>query len=596
MNNYLKIPLHIIILPLIASAVSAGNLTYTEPAGTINPKLTEISKTFEQKTHRISGRVTMALGYGTANSAMIEGEDGLIIIDAGSDPGQGAAILAEYRKLTDKPVKAIIYTHHHMDHWGGSAAFASKEDVDSGKIEIIAHETFMTEIQSEPGFLGTIVGRRTAYHAGYPLIPIGPEGFVNLGCCPPAPPRKPTLYAPTMTVGDSREITIAGVNLELFHVPSETRDEIAVWMPGDKVIFTADVLEGEAFPNLYTLRGTRFRDYTSWYEAVDRLRSYPAEYLSPGHGRPVQGKHKVHTVMTNYRDGIQFVLDQGLRYMNKGYTPDELVQTIELPPHLKDERWLQEVYGEVGISLRGLYSGYVGWFDGDLSLIDQKPVTERMSAYVELMGGRTNILAVARKALDAGDSMWAVELLNYLIKLDRNDQEARNLQADALEQWGYSQDNGAYRNWALVEARELRGTLPMKAGSWNFLPPEMTVQKDSKAILSQMRIRLKAEDCLNVITSMGFVLTDKNESLTLQIRRGIAEVRTGVSDAVPLTIALTKADFFALAFAGDPLEEMLKAGQIKVMKGAGDDVISFFSYFEGAPKMSPPIALPALNQ
>lgn len=587
--------LTLVVSVLLSTASIAGNLTYTEPAPTIHPVLTEMSETFEQKVYRVSASVYLAVGWGLANVAMIEGEDGIVLVDAGISLGQGENVLREFRKITDKPVKGIIFTHHHIDHWGGVEAFTSKEAVKNGDVTIVAHSTFMEQIQKEPGLLHGIVNLRTAIHAGN-LLPKGPTGFVNVGCCPYAEMAPRSFIAPTVTFDDSLVTELAGVKLHLMHVPSETQDEIAVYMPSEKVIFSADVIEGEAYPNLDSLRGTRFRDFKGWYRSVDRMRAFDPHHVAPGHGRPLSGHEQVSSMMTNYRDGIQFVWDQGIRYMNKGYSAEQLIETVTLPPHLAEEPWLREVYGSVPVSLRGLYSGLIGWFDGQIWTLDPAPIRERMDNYVALMGGRDNILSHARQANEAKNYTWAAELLSYLLKLNPDDKEARLLQADAIEQWGYLQMNAPFRNWALSSARELRGELPTQARV-GFFSSDIVMQKDSFSMLDYLSIRLKAEHSLDTMGSIGFHLTDTDENLGLIVRRGVAEAIDSLPANPSVSLSLMKAQFYRLAAMAEPIEDILAEDKVSITKGEKSDVLELFGYFEQRAAVFPPVTVPArMNQ
>jgi linear primary-alkylsulfatase len=568
----------------------SANLTYTEPAPTIPAVMTEMSKTFEQKVYQVSPSVYSAVGWGLANMAMIVGGDGIVLVDTGMTLSQGEQVLAEFRKITNKPVKGIIYTHHHIDHWAGVGAFTTEEAVKNGEVTIAAHADFMQQIQDEPGLLYRIINPRTAVHAGS-FLPKGPDGFVNNGCCGYAEMGPRSFIAPTVTFEDSLDIEMAGVKLHLMHAPSETRDEIAVWMPSEKVMFSADIIEGEAYPNLNSLRGTRFRDYQAWYKSVDRMRSKDPHHLVPGHGRPLSGQAEVSSMLTNYRDGIQYVWDQGIRYMNKGYSADQLVETIKLPTHLANEHWLREIYGTVPVSLQGLYSGLIGWFNGEIWKLDPAPLQERLQNYVKIMGGRDNILSTAKESVANGNPMWGLELLSYPLKLNPKDQEVRTLAAHIIEQWAYKQENSAYRNWALSSARELRGLLPTKSNV-GFFSSAIVMQKSSYSMLDFLSIRLKAENTLNVVETAGFYLTDTDEKLGLIVRRGVAEAVEAYPVNPSVVVALTKTQFYRLAVMSESLTDLLQEDGVKLVGGTAADAVRFFGYFEEQPEEYPPVTVP----
>ena len=323
------------------------NRAYDKPAPTIHPRLTEHSQKMAKKVYKVADGYYLAYGYGLASTHMIVGNDGIIIIDPVECVVKSREVYQEFRKITDKPVKAIIYTHMHGDHVFGVKAFVSQEEVEAGSCEIIAHETMIPNlIASGTTGAGKVLFFRTYYTFGN-FLESGPEGRVNGGIGPDALYEEISLILPTRTVKDVLDVEIAGVKMHIFWVPSECDDEIAVWFPQMKVLCSAEVIQGETFPNLHTLRGTRYRDPRQWYESIDILRLFDAEHMAPSHGRPVTGRKNVADILTAYRDAIQFVHNQTIRYINQGYTPDELVELVKLPDHLAYHPWLGEFYGTV---------------------------------------------------------------------------------------------------------------------------------------------------------------------------------------------------------------------------------------------------------
>lgn len=586
---------------LLANQEDAANLAYEQPAPTVHPELTAHSKTFRPQMAQISESVYMAVAFGTANSFLIEGDDGVIIVDAMESVASGQKVYEAFREITDKPIKAVIVTHAHSDHFGGIAAFISQEQVDAGEVKVITHEKFMEGVLTEPGILGNLVTQRTKYWAGV-YLPKGPEGLVNIGCCAALPAGPRSFIAPTDTFDDKLVIDIAGVELHLVHAPSETRDELVVWFPKEKVIFTADVLMGEAYPNLTTLRGSLFRDPNIWIAALDMMRAFPAEHMAPSHGRPEHGKERVHQVLTNYRDGIQFVVDQSMRYMIKGYTPDEMVEMVKLPRHLAEAQWLQEFYGTLHASVKGMYYGYIGYFDGDpWSLGAQDPIT-RAHQYVDLMGGRNNVLQAARRAFEEEKYNWTQEILTYLIRVNPYDMEARNLKADAVTEWAYLQKNPPWRNWGLTAAMELRGELPDQESEYFFFSSstkgkkqeEQVLGQNTAAIFADMRIRLIAEKAGEVNTTIGVEIRETGEQYGLQLRHGILEVNTGSPDSADFRIALGQADLVRLASRVGDTAAIIKDADIRITDGKRKDLAKFLSYFEARPSQAVPMVLPAM--
>ena len=339
--------------------------------------LKEHTKHFERKIYKVADNVYSAVGFGLANSIMIEGDNGLIIVDTMESLQEARNVLGEFRKISNKPVKAIIYTHNHTDHIFGAFAFA-----EGGKPEVYAHETLDYYLNRLVNKMRPIIGNRSMRMFGNFL---DQEGLENGGIGPflgIGPGKEPGYIKPTQTFRDKMDVEIAGVKLELIHAPGETNDTIYVWMAGPRILLSGDNLY-RSFPNLYTIRGTPYRSIKSWYQSVDIIRKLSPEFLVPGHGQPIFGMNNIYAIATDYRDAIQYVHDQGIRCINLGMTPDEMVENIHLPPHLAASPYLQEYYGKVSWSLRSLFDGNLGWFNGDAATL--QPLSKKENAQLTAM-------------------------------------------------------------------------------------------------------------------------------------------------------------------------------------------------------------------
>ena len=565
------------------------NLAYDKSAQTIPSRLTEHSKKMEQRVYKIAANVYSAVGYALANSIMIEGRDGIIIVDVTESVDSAKAILSEFRKITDKPVKAVVYTHNHSDHTMGVKAFISDEDVKAGRVDIIAHETLMDTVISNASVIAPILGLRSAYSFGIALER-GPEGSVNEGIGPKLIVGQRSFIAPTKTFKDSLDIEVAGVKLHLQHAPSETDDEIVVWLADSKVLLTAEVIQGECFPNLHTLRGTKYRDPVNWFKSIDKLRRFGAEHMVPSHGRPVSGKQNIEELLTSYRDAIQYVHDQTIRNMNKGLTPDELVEVVsKLPPHLANHPWLGEFYGTVKHSVREIYVGYLGWFEGDPTFLDPLPRGVRAARYVEQMGGHDRVLQSALGAYDKGDYQWAAELLTYLIRINKDDAQARSLKAKALRGLAYKTENTNWRDWYISSARELERSLNSMvtlAATSSLAAPDIVKQLPISKLLEGMTVRLDPLKTADVQLTVGFRFTDTGRSYALEVRRGIAQLHESLPAEVDVTLNLTVSDLHRIILRQTTFADALKTGEIKA-DGKQAELARFFGFFD-APASEPP--------
>ena len=573
---------------------SGENMAYDEPADTVHPKLTEHSQKMVPGVYQVADSVYLAYGYALTSPAMIVGDDGVIIIDPPEDVNKGRRCFQELRKFSDKPVKAVIYSHWHIDHFGGVAAFASHADAASGKVKIIAHETFLANvIKSSAGGDGPIISARVDYSLGT-LLSVGPEGRVNGGLGPDFVIENPSLIVPNVLVDGELDITIAGVKMHIVWIPSEAPDEIAVWFPELEVLHSVEILQGESFPNLHTIRGTRYRDPELWFKGVDRLREFPAKYMVPSHGRPVSGREAVAETLTAYRDAIQFVYDQTLRHMNKGMVPDELVDVVKLPPHLADHPWLGDFYGGVAHTVRQIYVGELGWFLGDPTFLAPTRPAEASRRYVEMMGGRAKVLGAAKAAAETGDNQWAAELTTHLVRIDHEDWDARLLKAEALRQLGFRLTNNNWRNWYLTSAQELDGTID-HGKALDIVAPDLIRAFPTSELVNGLRFRLMAEETLDVNMTLGIRLPDVDEGFGLEIRRGIAQFYESLPENADVVLEINRSVLEDIILGQldsqgidppqpntpkDGLIASFKSGDARLLRGTPEDFQRFFSYFD----------------
>ncbi len=395
--------------------------------------------------------VTHVLGWGHSSAVIIEGNTGIILIDTLDTDVRGARLRELVRERTGKTVHTIIYTHGHPDHRGGARAFAADAR------EIIAFAPRRPS-PGRTGELSAILAKRTNYQFGYDqddaaVIAQGlgiREGFtVGEGQYAFLPPT--TVYRE-----DRVERTIDGVRLEMVALGGETDDQIGVWLPDAKVLISGDNYYA-CWPNLYALRGSPYRDVDAWVAALTTLLAYPAEALLPGHTPPLLGRETVQEVLTNYRDAIDYVLSETLRGMNQGLGPDALAATIRLPERYARLPYLQEYYGTVAWSVRSIYQGYLGWFDGNPTHLNPLPLAESAARMVALAGGAERVGTEIQTALAQGEYQWAVELCDLLLGAGMNAAEARRWKAAGLQALGRMETSACGRHYYLAAARELLG-------------------------------------------------------------------------------------------------------------------------------------------
>ncbi len=407
---------------------------------------------------RVSESVYCATGYSPANISMIVGQDGVAIVDTGMFPKHAEAVLDEFRKIADLPVAGIILTHGHGDHTGGTSVFVEAGGKQS-KPRIYGREPFNTEGVAFRAAGITINRLRGARQGGF-LLP--PEKRINNGIAPAVyPPKDQNVFAggsvtPTERFSEGRKkIEVAGLKLELVAAPGETSDQLYVWFPAERVVFTGDNFY-RSWPNLYPIRGTGYRDVRKWIHSLDMMLAEKPIHAVPGHTLPLIGEEETTEVLTNYRDAIEYVFNATIAGVNKGLAPNELVHQVKLPPELASKDYLREFYGNVEWGVRAIFSGTMGWFDGNPTHLFSLPPAEDAKRIASLAGGVKQLATRARQALDEGDAQWCAQLCDHLIALDPKARDPKLLKAVALEILADQLLTATGRNYYLTVAQELR--------------------------------------------------------------------------------------------------------------------------------------------
>ncbi len=476
------------------------------------------SQEFRKEIIKVTDGVWVAVGYGLANSIMIEGDDGVIIVDTMETFEEGRTVRAAFRRLVDKPVKAIVYTHNHTDHVFGAEAF-----VDPGsEPQIFAHASLMGYVHRIVSEYRPIITKRSFRMFGNLL---DEAGLVNAGIGPHlsiGPDSKFGILAPTRTFDEHLEVNVAGVNMQLVHAPGETNDQIFVWLPEKKVLLPGDNIY-KAFPNLYTIRGTPYRPLKPWAASLDKMRALRPEFVIPSHTRPLAGAAHIYATLTLYRDGITYIHDQTVRWINRGLTPDEIVARLRLPPHLAQAPFLQEFYGTAAWSIRTVFDGNLGWFDGNPSSLNPLNPQAQAQRMAELAGGADQLRAQLLKAVEQGQFQWALNLSDHALRLDPDDAAARAARVTALTRLGEAAGNPNARHYYLTTALELQGKVDIKeiSNSTDRMLGQLPLENFFQAIA----VNLRAEDCLELDQKVGFSFPDVDQSFTVWIRRGVAEIQ-----------------------------------------------------------------------
>lgn len=480
--------------------------------------LKEHTEHFERNAYKVADHVYSAVGFGLANSIMIEGDEGLVIVDTMESLQEARQVLEAFRKISPKPVKTIIYTHNHTDHIFGAQAFA-----EGAKVDVYAHERLDDLVKRLVSQMSPIIGSRSMRMFGTFLDQQGLENdgigpFLGFG-----PGRELGYIRPTKTFRDKLTVNSCGVHMELIHAPGETDDTIYVWLPGPRILLCGDNLY-RAFPNLYTIRGTPYRSLKNWYKSLDMVRDLKPESLVPSHGQPIFGKDTIYAITTDYRDAIQYVHDQGIRCINMGMTPDEMVEQVRLPSHLASSPYLREYYGKVSWSLRALFDGNLGWFDGDAATLQPLSGKDNARLIIDLAGGWDNLLQYAQAQYEKGAFQAALQLTGYLLALQPRNSDARELRVEALIKLGEREENANARHYYLTEALEIRDKFV--AGTDAIKPAAQMVHRfPVEGFFDLMAVNLDAAKSMELDQQVGIRFTDLGKDFTVHVRRGVAEIR-----------------------------------------------------------------------
>ncbi len=519
----------------------------------------------------------VAVGYGLANSILIEGEGGNIVVDTMGSLESAREVRAAFEKVSDAPIVAVIYTHFHPDHTLGAGAFVDDETVD-----VIAHEDTGPAIYKLVTVVRPIITTRSMRMFGRYL---GDASVYNNGIGPTldiGPERAFGIVPPGRTFSDRLELEIAGVPLLLEHAPGETDDQLFVWLPEHRAVLAGDNFY-KAFPNLYTIRGTTYRDVMKWAESIDEMRAFEPDHLVPSHTRPISGADAVERALRDYRDAIQFVHDQTIRQMNLGKTPVEIAKVVELPKHLASSPYLQPLYGRVDWSIRSVYNGYLGWFDGNPTHLDPLTLAEEGARIAELAGGWDKLRVAARAAQEEGDHAWVLKLTDYLLAHDADDREAEKIRIETLKHLGTRAVNPNARHYYLTRALELRDDF--RAGFDSKPTEEAIGQLPVESFVRALPVNLVPERSVDEHQAIVLRFDDVGQSFAVEVRRGIAIVKAGDQPSVEpeADVTMNSMTFKKLLAGLDSAAGFMVSAEMEFAIGGRTDLASFLRMFGAEP-------------
>jgi alkyl sulfatase BDS1-like metallo-beta-lactamase superfamily hydrolase len=509
--------------PVWSMAPFADQTQDSPPPDSVNPSLWRQARLNAMHgLFEVAEGLYQVRGFDLSNVTFVEGETGVIVIDPLTSAEPAAAALALYRSQRgQRPVRAVIYTHSHVDHYGGVLGVISDADIKAG-MRIIAPEGFLKEATSENILAGNAMGRRATYMYGA-LLPPGPRGHVDAGLGKTTSRGAVSLIPPNDSIsrtGETRRID--GVDIVFQMTPdSEAPAEMNFYFPRFRALCVAENCTCHLH-NILTPRGALVRDAKSWSGYIEEARGLFAresDIVFASHHWPRWGAERIDAYLAKQRDLYKFVHDQTLRWANHGLNPEEIAEQLRLPPSLEKEWYTRGYYGTLNHNAKAVYQRYLGWFDGNPANLHPHPPAEAGRRYVRLAGGAEGLLSHARAAYEEGDYRWVAELVNHLVFADPSNMEARALQADALEQMGYQAESGPWRAFFLTGAQELRQKSLRSdrragpAGQIRPLPAEM--------LLDSCSVRIDAESAAELRLSFVLHVTDTDERFTVDLENAV---------------------------------------------------------------------------
>jgi alkyl sulfatase BDS1-like metallo-beta-lactamase superfamily hydrolase len=537
---------------------------------------------------QVADGVWQVRGYDVSNLTIVRGKTGWIVVDPLTSRETAAAAMALARKhLGDAPVRAVIYTHSHVDHFGGIAAVLPKDEAERAKVRILAPKGFAAEATSENVLAGLAMGRRSIYQFGNSL-PRSVRGYVDSGLGKAPAHGSANLRMPTESIDKTPQpVEIDGVRFVFQYTPdSEAPAELTFYLPAQKAWCGAEIVN-QTLHNLYTLRGAKVRDAKKWAGYIDEaLRLFPeTEVVFMSHTWPVSGAERVKGFLKGQRDTYLFIHDQTLRLANQGLTPREIAEQIELPESLAKSFANRGYYGTVKHNAKAVYQFYFGWYDGNPANLDPHPPAVLGKKYVAAIGGAEKVLEAAKRAADSGDYRFAATLLDHLVFAEPENTKARDLLAGVYDQLGYRAESGVWRSVYLTGAHELRHGLPknsplsLAGGLMQNLPID--------SIFSAMATRVDPAKAKDRRLVLNFQFSDLEHNWVIELENSVMHHwRREPAANASATVTLTRPFFLKLISGGAGIGDLLMSEELSV-SGNRADLVGFFGLLERADGLFP---------
>ncbi|ANN63019.1 hypothetical protein SZ47_08065 [Brachyspira hyodysenteriae] len=541
---------------------------------TVNPslwrqaQLNNISGLFE-----VTPDIYQVRGFDLANITFVRGDTGWIVIDVLTTKESASKAIELFRKYKgNDPITGVIFTHSHVDHFGGIRGV-----IENNNIPIVAPEGFFEEAVSENLLAGNAMSRRSSYMYGG-LLPKDEKGTVDAGLGKLVATGTPGIIRPNKIISkDYESYTIDGIEFQfLMAQNTEAPAEFMIYIPKYRAASSAEVMN-HTLHNLSTLRGAKTRDSLIWTKAIEKSKEFlkdRTDVLFGSHHWPIWEQSNIDDFLNKHGDLYKYIHDQTLRYANMGYTPIEIAEKIQIPDSLTKEFYNRGYYGSVNHDVKAVYDFYFGaWWDGNPANLYKLPPEESAKRYVEFMGGEDNIIKMAKKSYDEGDYRWVVEVLNNVIFANPNNENARKLSADAMEQLGYQSESAVWRAYLLTGAYELRNEIDQNMKAPQTTSLDMINALSAENMFEYISVALNPDKVKDKNISVLFNITDDNKYL-VKIENSVLKYKKYNNENTDYTIDINMSDFKKALFTK-------KADDLNINnKDAFNEFLSYFDTFQ----------------
>ncbi len=515
---------------------------------------------------QVAERIYQVRGFDVSTVSFVDAGAGWIVVDPLTTVEVARAALELVREhVARRPVLAVIYSHSHVDHYGGVGGITNAADVAAGKVKVIAPEGFLEHAVSENIIAGPAMMRRARFQFGITL-PRSAEGEMTSGLGPCPSLGSISLIAPTdLITRTGQEITVGDTTMVFQLTPgTEAPAEMNFYLPSMRAVFMAENAN-LTMHNLLPARGALVRDAKAWADYLTesiRLFGDKSDVMFAAHGIPRFGQGEIVAFLSSHRDAYKFLHDQTVRLMNSGLTSSEIAEVLELPQVLAKQWFNRGYYGTMSHNSKAIYQRYLGWYDANPANLNPLPPEPAAKKYVAAMGGADKVLAEAESAVKAGGLRWAATLLNHLVFADDKNTAARNLLADVYTRMGFAAEAGTWRNIYLTGAQELRtGPVELPPGGFN---PDVLAATTTPMVLDFAAVRVNPDKAAARAFKIAIELTDRGERHLLTVGNGVLVHEEGVSDPkADLSLSMKRPDLLMSLFLGLPLAPRIESGEVK---------------------------------